>query len=64
MVAINGPEVVHADEVIKDAMRIHWKNSSVGAHFIRRDSNIKSYTVSKAVDNIVAITPKIQFMVE
>ena len=44
-VAINGPDVVHADSIIKEAMRDYWSKSKrrgdQDGHFIRRDSNIK-----------------------
>ena len=51
-VALNGPEVVHCEGVVKEAMRV----GEGGGHFIRRSQDIKSYTVSKAVDSIVSKT--------
>ena len=66
MVAINGPQLVHADEVIKGAMRAQWADSknrnNVDGHFIRRSSNIRSYAVSRAVDRIVKKPAKLRFM--
>jgi hypothetical protein len=57
-VALNGPEVVHCEGVVKEAIRV----GEGGGHFIRRSENIKSYNVSKAVDSIVSKTPKLSFM--
>ena len=57
-VALNGPKVVHCEGVVKEAMRVR----EGGGHFIRQSQNIKSYTVSKAVDSIVIKTAKLSFM--
>ena len=58
-VALNGPEVVHCEGVVKEAMMIR----EGGSHFIRRSQDIKSYTTSKAVDSIVSKTAKLLFMI-
>ena len=67
MVSINGPELPHADPVIKEALRAYWQGSknkgNTGGHFIRRSNNIKSYKVSGAVDSIINKPPKQAFMV-
>ena len=67
MVSINGPELVHADPVIKEALRTYWQGSkdkgNIGGHFIRRSKNIKSYGVSGAIDSIVKKPAKQAFMV-
>lgn len=67
MVSINGPELTHADPVIKEALRAYWQGSknkgNTGGHFIRRSNNIKPYKVSGAVDSIVNKPPKQAFMV-
>lgn len=66
MVAINGPDLVHADPVIRDALKSYWQNSkntnNSEGHFVRRSCNIKSYTVSRAVDRILNIPAKLAFM--
>jgi hypothetical protein len=46
-VAINGPEVAHCEGIVREAV------VEVDVSFIRRDSNIKSYDVSKAVDTLL-----------
>ena len=64
MVSINGPQLVHADAVIKDALKLYWKDSKYGdGHFIRRSNNIKCYTAgSAALDSLVRIPCKLAFM--
>ena len=57
-VAINGPEVVHCDSIVREAVE---KN---GSSFIRRSDNIKSWEHgSKAITSLVSKAPKIPFMV-
>ena len=57
-VAINGPEVVHSDSIVREAVE---KN---GSSFIRRSDNIKSWEHgSKAITSLVSKAPKIPFMV-
>ena len=59
--AINGPSIVHSESVVKEALRNYWKDAkdknNRDGHFIRRSENIKSYNVSKCVDNIRAVPP-------
>ena len=56
-VAINGPEVPHSEGIVKEAV------VEVDVSFIRRDSNIKTYDVSKAVDTLVNKPAKVPFLV-
>ena len=65
-VSLNGPNPVNCDSVVEEAMRLYWskcqlKNSSDG-HFIRKSSNGISWKVSKAVDTVNKVTPKLPFM--
>ena len=57
MVAINGPEVVHCGNVVKDALKMYWATSrregNKEGHWVRRSEHIKSYTYSKAGDSLV-----------
>ena len=46
-VAINCPDIAHCEGIVKEAV------VEVDVSFIRRDSNIKSYDLSKAVDTVV-----------
>ena len=64
MVSINGPELVHADAVIKDALALYWQGSThTDGHFIRRSNNIKCYTAgSAALDSLVKKPSKLAFM--
>ena len=64
MVSINGPQLVHADDVIKDALKLYWNGSKHGdGHFIRRSNNIKCYTAgSAALDSLVKIPCRLAFM--
>ena len=55
-VAINGPEIAHCEGIVREAV------VGVDVSFIRRDSNIKSYDVSKAVDTIVNKPAKVPFL--
>ena len=63
MIAINGPEVVHCDSMVKEAIAMYWSSSKMTGnregHWVRRSNNIKCYTVSKAVDSIVTKDPRI-----
>ena len=56
VIAVNGPELVHCDSIVKDAIKEHFKDSvnpiDRWGHFIRRSSNIKPYFVSGAVDRL------------
>ena len=64
MVALNGPDVVHADGVIKDALKLYWKDSKHSdGHFIRKSNNIKSYFAgSAALESIVKKPSRLEFM--
>ena len=57
-VAINGPEVVHCESIVREAVK------KDGSNFIRRSDNIKSWQHgSKAVTSLVSKAPVIPFMV-
>ena len=68
MIAINGPEVVHCDEVVKEALAAYWADARrVGdrqGHWVRRSSHINAYTVSKSVDALVNQAPEAPIMAE
>ena len=68
MIAINGPEVVHCDGVVKEGMAMYWANSKMTGnregHWVRRSEDIKCYTTSKAVDSIVHKKPKFPAMAD
>jgi hypothetical protein len=51
-VAINGPEVVHSESVIREALRVGGHT-----HFIRHSENVKDWIVSKAVDSLTTNGP-------
>ena len=55
-VAINSPDIAHCEGIVKEAV------VEVDVSFIRRDSNIKSYDVSKAVDTVVNKPAKVPFL--
>ena len=57
-VAINGPEVVHYEGIVREAIRV----GEEGGHSIRRRGKLKIYGVSKAVDSLVKKPPKVPFM--
>ena len=65
-VCINGPRPVNCDSVVTEAMREMWRNcklkGSTEGHFVRRSSDIRSYTVSKAVNRVTSIPNKLSFM--
>ena len=68
MIAINGPQVVHCDVILKEALRAFWSKSKDDqnreGHWIRRGQNIKSYMVSKTVDSLVNKRPAMHIMME
>ena len=52
--------------VVEEAMRLYWskcqmRNSGDG-HFIRKSENVMSWRVSKAVDKVNEVKPKLPFM--
>lgn len=67
IVAINGPEVVHCDTVVREGLKAYWSKARRAGygegHWIRRSDNIQSYTVSKAVDTLTKRKPSVPFMV-
>ena len=67
MIAINGPEVVHCDTVVREGLKAYWaKTRRAGygeGHWIRRSEHIKCYTVSKAVDTLTKKKQSVLFMV-
>ena len=50
VIAINGPDVVHCDGVVKESIRNLIKKDHI--HFVRKSDRIKSWFVSKSVDNL------------
>ena len=65
LIAVNGPELAHADNVIKSSMLTYWKNQKSknnNWHFTLRSEDIKSYTVSKTFDRISKENPSLPFM--
>ena len=67
MVAINGPDEVHCDSVVTEALVSYWGHKAeVGnrkGHWVRRDRDIKQYAVSEAVDNLVQKPVNVPYMV-
>ena len=67
MVAINGPDEVHCDSVVTEALVSYWgRKAEVGnrkGHWVRRDRDIKQYAVSEALDNLVQKLANVPFMV-
>ena len=61
MVSINGPDLVHADSIIIEALRSYWSESkdknNLDGHFVRRSNKIISYNTSRAVDAILNKPP-------
>ena len=68
MIAINGPEVVHCDVIVKEALSAYWAKSknekNREGHWIRRSQDIRSYVVSKSVDMMVNKKPELPIMLE
>lgn len=65
LIAVNGPELAHADNLIKSSMSKIWKNQKSNNdnwHFTLRSEDIKSYTVSKTVDRISKEIPSLPFI--
>lgn len=65
-VNLNGPNPVNCDSVVEKAMKLYWSRSNMksctAGHFIRKSNNVKSWLVSKSVDNVNAVKPKLPFM--
>ena len=67
-VAINGPDLVHADQLIIQAIKIHFKKAKSvkerAGYFVRRGANITQWIISEAVDTEMKKPVKIAFMKE
>ena len=65
-IAINGPELPHADSIIQESMTEYWKNSGKRKtgdwHFVRKSQNIRDFAVSKVVDRMSSAKPNLPFM--
>ena len=65
-VAINGPDVVHCDLLVKESIADYWRQflrvGDRGGHFVRRSDNVINWTVSKAIDTLVKKAPKLPFL--
>ena len=59
-VSVNGPELVHCDPIVREAMANYWGGKM---HFVRRSNNIKTYAHSEAIDSIVKKPPRLPFMI-
>ena len=57
MVAINGFDTLHCDNVVKEGLGMFFSRAKREGdrlgHFIRRSQNVKSYHVSRAVDSLI-----------
>ena len=64
-IAINGPELANADNVIKASMSSYWRNYAHKSnwHFTRRSRSetIKHYTVSKVIDRMSNQKPSLSY---
>ena len=53
--------------VVREAMSSYWSAARMAGnrrgYFVRRSENIKSYIVSKAIDQLVSKPPRLPFMV-
>lgn len=65
-IAINGPKIQHCEKVVEESMAAYWRKMKRSTlqqgHFTRRSSQIKSYFVSKTVDNLRKQPEKSQLM--
>jgi hypothetical protein len=59
-VAVNGPELVHCESIVREAMAGYWHGRM---HFVRRSNKIKSYIHSEAIDSLVNKPARLPFMV-
>jgi hypothetical protein len=66
--AMVAPKVVHCNNMVMEAVYAYWaksrKEGNRKGHWVRRLGDIKSYTVSKAVDWIVNKEPQILIMIK
>ena len=60
VIAINGPSVVHCDAVVRESLRILTKEDHT--HFLRKSEKVKTWLVSKSVDNLRKSVPKNKLM--
>ena len=65
-IAENGPELVHADKLLNNAMDKYWnsKAQSDGSwHFCHKSEDIRTYSKqSKVVQKLLKVKPKFPFM--
>jgi hypothetical protein len=67
-IAINCPELAHADGIIQASMAEYWKNSGKRKsetrdwHFVRKSQNIKDFFSSKVIDQMSSAKPNLPFM--
>ena len=59
IVAWNGPEIQHCDNVLRGALNRYFGGMGVALHYFRV---VKVHTISQAVDSIQKITPKFSMM--
>ena len=66
IVAVNGPLLQHADNIIKKSLRSMFSDKKSvfdkGGHFVRRSENIEDYVVSKSVDKFSNVAINVPFM--
>jgi hypothetical protein len=66
-VNLNGPNPVNCDSVVDQANKLYWGKSKLrngaNGHFIRTSQNPLSWMVSKSVDKVASVKPKLPFMV-
>ena len=64
-VNLNRPNPVNCDSVVYEAMRLYWSKTKLGAGgpFMRKSNNVKSLLVSKSVDRVNSVKPKLPFMI-
>ena len=67
-IAINCPELAHADGIIQASMAEYWKNSGKwksetrDLHFVLKSQNIKDFSSSKVIDQMSSAKPNLPFM--
>ena len=68
MIAVNGPNIEHADSVIDKSMRQYWKESGEGNktdwHFVRRSDKVTDFTASRVVERMKKSKPELPFMTD
>ena len=66
VISVNGPLTQHCQRTVEDTMKTYWgklRNSLKNGHFTRRSENVKSYLVSKVVDNLNSVPVTTPFIV-